>query len=253
MIGLPNCAYASFRKSANWPLVNLSYCLKKLRPSQVISPKMTVLAWDPRAGVDGALPLEGVDPLARTGVGDGDAFVLDASDVAVRPLLGDEPPHPPPESGDLLRAGPSDVPAHGHLHSVAAAAQHGAHVRDSVLNPGHRLDQVARLLGRPAGGLLQSPPYLLHVPLGNQRGPAGPRPCLQSGQALLLVSAVPLDAPGSRHAKVFRSPGPGHPVALHMYDQHCPSGDVCILFCLVCFDELIYGVFFIVHGRYGTG
>ena len=127
----------------------------------------------------------------------------------VRPsalFSGDEPPHPHPESDHLLPAGPEGVPARVYLHGVAAAAQQGAHVRDLVLHPGHLLDQVARLLGRPAGGPIQGSPYLLHVPLGNKRGPAGSRPRPQSGQALLLVSPYHLMPQDLAMPRCFAAP-----------------------------------------------
>ena len=83
MIGLPNCACASLRKSANSSLVNLSYRLKKLRPSSVISPEDDRFGVGSRVGVDGALSLGGVDAPAGPGVGYHDGLVLDAPDAAV--------------------------------------------------------------------------------------------------------------------------------------------------------------------------
>ena len=53
---LPNFRWTCRRKSANSSLVNLSYRLKRLRPSQVITPKTTVLEWFPPYVMAGRFP-----------------------------------------------------------------------------------------------------------------------------------------------------------------------------------------------------
>ena len=53
---LPNSRWVSRGKSANSSLVNRPYRLKRLRLSQVIAPKATVLEWSPPYVLVGRFP-----------------------------------------------------------------------------------------------------------------------------------------------------------------------------------------------------
>lgn len=74
-------------------------------------------------------------------------------------------------------------------------------------------------------------------------------------------SVAPTDPPSGSARTTWRprtlpcrgvcSPGPGHPIAFYVQDQHYPLECVGIFFRLVGVDEFLNGRLFLVYGRHG--